>query len=61
MTISKGKDFYSSDSRKTFIILMLCLFCILVQILWIFFSHFFLPFPPRSVVVVDFIDTMKSN
>ena len=50
MTPSKGRDSDSSDSRKTFIILM---FSLVLQILLDFFS--------QSVVVVNFIGTMKSN
>ena len=50
LTPSKGKDADSSDSRKAFIILM---FSLVLQILLDFF------FP--SVVVVNFVGTMKSN
>ena len=50
MTPSTGKDSDSSDSRKAFIILM---FSLVLQILLDFF------FP--SVVVVNFVGTMKSN
>ena len=50
MTPSNGKDSDSSNSGKTFIILM---FSLVLQILLDFFS--------QSVVVVNFIGTMKSN
>ena len=52
MTPSEGKDSDISDSRKTFIILVLT--CSVDS-----FGFFFLPLPP--VVVVDFIGTMKSS
>ena len=54
MTPREGKDSDSSDSRKKHL-LFLCfhLFC---RFFWIFFSPAF-----PSVVVVDFIGTMKSN
>ena len=53
MTPSEGKDSDSSDSRKTFIILM---FSLVLEMLldFSFLSH-------PSVVVVDFIGTMKYN
>ena len=54
VTPSEGKDCDSSDSRKTFIILMLWL---VLQILFDFCSLSLFP----AVVVVDFIGTMKSN
>ena len=56
VTPSKGKDSESSDSRKTFIILMFGLF---LEIL-LDFCFFFFPFP-CSVVVVNFFGTLKSN
>ena len=66
-TPSEGKDSNSSDSRKTFIILMFrrvlwILWASLVAQLVDSFGFFFLfsPFSP-SVVVVNFIGTMKSN
>ena len=56
MTPSEGKDSDSSDSRKAFIILMFSF--VLLSLL-----DFFLFFPifPPSVVVVDFVGTIKSN
>ena len=53
VTPSEGKDSDSSDSRKTFIILM---FSLVLEMLldFSFLSH-------PSVVVVDFIGTMKYN
>ena len=53
MIPSTGKDSYSSDSRKTFIIII---FTYSVDSFFFFFSFF-----PPSVVVVDFIGTKKSN
>ena len=58
MTPSEGKVSDSSDSRKTFIILIFLL------VLWIFldfFFHFLFSFFPPYVVVVNFIGTKKSN
>ena len=55
MTLRERKDSDSSDSRKTFIIFMVGL------VLSILLDFFFPFFAPTSVVVVDFIGTMKSN
>ena len=67
MTPKEGKDCDSSDSRKTFIILM---FRRVLWTLWVSlvaqlvdssgFFFLFSPFSP-SVVVVNFIGTIKSN
>ena len=46
MTASETKDSDSSDSRKTFIILIVDLYC---RFFWIYFSFF-----SSSVVVVNF-------
>ena len=51
---SEGKDTDSSDSRKT----LFLFFDFSVE----FFGFLFLfPFIPLSIVVVDFLGTMKSN
>ena len=54
MNPREGKDSDSSDSRKYLLFLCYDLFC---RFFWIFFSLLFSP----SVVLVDFIGTMKSN
>ena len=56
MTPSEGKDSDSSDSRKTFITLMFCL-VLYVLLDFLFFFSLFAP----SVIVVNFIGTMKSD
>ena len=53
VTPSKGKDPDSSDSEKHLSFLCFNLF---YRFFWIFS-----PFLPHSVVIVDFIGTMKSN
>ena len=53
MTPSEGKDSDSSDPRKTLILVLTCSVDS--------FGFFFFPFSSPSVVVVDFIGTMKSN
>ena len=55
VTQREGKDPDSSDSRKTFIILIFT--CCIVS--YVSFVFFFLP--PTPIVVVDFIGTMKSS
>ena len=56
VTSSEEKDSDRSDSRKIFTILI---FCLVLQFLLEFFPFFF-PFS-SSVIVVNFISTMKSN
>ena len=58
MTPSEGKDSDSSNSRKTFIMLMI--YCSYVLTCSIDSFGSFLSLPP-SVVVVNLIGTMKSN
>ena len=53
MTPSEGKDSDSSDSRKTVIIVLTCSVDS--------FGFFLFSFLSPSVVVVDFIGTMKSK
>jgi len=55
VTPSEGKDSDSSDSTKTFILI----FWLVLQILLDFVPFF--PLSSPSVVVVNFIGTMKSN
>ena len=57
MTPKEGKDSDSSDSRKTFIILVLTISVDSIGLFPPFLLRFFTP----SVVDVDFIGTMKSN
>ena len=57
MTPKEGKDSDSSDSRKTFIILVLTISVDSIGLFPPFLLLFFTP----SVVDVDFIGTMKSN
>ena len=59
MTPKEGKDSDSSDSRKTFVILVLTISVDSVGFFFPLDSAFFF-FTP-SVVGVDFIGTMKSN
>ena len=53
VTPSKRKDSDRSDSRKTFIILMV--FYLFSRFFWIFFL------PPPHTVIVNFIGTIKSS
>ena len=57
MTLREGNNSDSSDSRKTFITLMFDFLC---RVFWIFFFLFFFFLSP-SIVVVNFIGTIKSN
>ena len=54
MTPSEGKDSDSSDPRKTLILVLTC------SVDSFGFFPFF-PFAPPTVVVVNFIVTIKSN
>ena len=60
MIPSKGKDSDSSDSRKTFILLIFDLLC---RFFWIFLLFFFpSPYPhPPGIVVVNFFGGALRN